>query len=124
MVHSLNSMMRVMMVIILKKMVLMMMLCPKRPREAQRRTMKQRKEALRGPVRPREAQRRAEARPPRGPEEPIEDLRGSEKPRGAQRGRFKTKERVKMEEKGGSGGGHGKRCAENGVLSTFSRGGK
>ena len=106
MVHSQNSMMIAMMVMIMRKMVLMMMLCPKRPSEAQRSTSRQRKQA------------------DRGPEEPIEDLRGAEKPRGAQRGRFKIKERVKMEEKWGSGGGHGKRCAENGVLGTFSRWGK
>ena len=73
---------------------------------------------------PRKAQRSSEVRPPRSPEETSEDLRGSEGPREAQRDTAKTKERVKGQEKAGSGGGHAQKCAETGVLSTFWRGAK
>ena len=53
--------------------------------------------------------------------EPSDDLRCSERPREAQRARANTKERVKGQERVGTGDRHGQKCAETGVLSTFWR---
>ena len=86
--------------------------------------MKEKKHAERGPAGLREAKRSSEERPDRGPEEPREDLRGSGIPWEVQGGRDKSKDGVKVQERVGTGGGHGQNCAETGVLSTFWRGAK